>query len=117
MVNHWMIVTTAVLVETLRVCEATGLDPRAFEEYLRGSPPLEMSYALGKLAEMREHDYPVGFPVRLAAKDLRLVSEVSRHAALNAPLLDATIERFTETMAAHADDDVAAVYEVVSAKR
>jgi 3-hydroxyisobutyrate dehydrogenase-like beta-hydroxyacid dehydrogenase len=61
---------------------------------------------------MRAHDYPVGFPVRLALKDLELVREVEQSSKALMPLLDATYERFLAANEDHADEDLAAVYEV-----
>ena len=43
---------------------------------------------------MRRHQYPAGFPVRLALKDLPLVCEVEQSSQATMPLLDAVLERF-----------------------
>ena len=61
---------------------------------------------------MQRHEYPAGFPVRLALKDLQLVSEVADDASTKTPLLDAVLERFTIANEELASEDVAAVYEV-----
>jgi 3-hydroxyisobutyrate dehydrogenase len=109
--NHWMIAMTAALAESLHLCEAMGLDQQQFVALLDGGP-LGSDYGLLKLAEMRAHDYPVGFPVRLALKDLELVREVEQSSKASMPLLDATYERFLAADEDHADEDLAAVYEV-----
>jgi len=109
--NHWMIAMTAALAESLHLCEAMGLDQKQFVELLDGSP-LGSAYGLMKLEEMLAHDYPVGFPVRLALKDLELVREVEQSSKAPMPLLDATYERFLAADEDHADEDLAAVYEV-----
>jgi 3-hydroxyisobutyrate dehydrogenase len=109
--NHWMIAMTAALAETMHLCEAMGLDQRQFVDLLDGGP-LGSAYGLMKLQEMLAHDYPVGFPVRLALKDLELVREVEQSAKGEMPLLDATYERFLAADEDHADEDLAAVYEV-----
>ena len=70
--NHWMITTVAALAESMQLCEAMGLDQRHFVALLDGGP-LGSAYAMQKLDEMRRHEYPAGFPVRLALKDLELV--------------------------------------------
>ena len=70
--NHWMIAKVAVLAESMRLCEAMGLDQRHFIALLDGGP-LGSEYASQKLDEIRRHEYPAGFPVRLALKDLQLV--------------------------------------------
>jgi 3-hydroxyisobutyrate dehydrogenase len=67
---------------------------------------------MDKLAEMRRHDYPPGFPVRLAIKDLELVREVAQGAHDEMPLLAAALERMSAIAPSHGDDDLAAVYEL-----
>jgi 3-hydroxyisobutyrate dehydrogenase len=109
--NHWMITEVAVLAETMQLCALMDLDPQQFVELLDGGP-LGSSYALQKLEEMRTHDYPAGFPVRLAAKDLQLVHEVADVAGVDMPLLDAALDRMTDASRGHGDDDLAAVYEL-----
>jgi 3-hydroxyisobutyrate dehydrogenase len=108
--NHWMIAMTAALAESMHLCEAMGLEQQQFVELLDGGP-LGSAYGLLKLEEMRAHDYPVGFPVRLALKDLELVREVEQSSKAPMPLLDATYERFLAAEENHADEDLAAVYE------
>ena len=61
---------------------------------------------------MRRHEYPAGFPVRLALKDLELVREVQQSSGATMPLLDVALERFTAASADFADDDLAAIYEL-----
>jgi 3-hydroxyisobutyrate dehydrogenase len=109
--NHWMIAMTAALAESMRLCEAIGLDQRQFVELLDGGP-LGSAYGLMKLNEMLARDYPVGFPVRLALKDLELVGEVEQSSEAPMPLLDAVHKRFLVANEDHADEDLAAVYEV-----
>jgi 3-hydroxyisobutyrate dehydrogenase len=108
--NHWMITTVAALAESMRLCEAMGLDQRHFAALLDGGP-LGSPYAVQKLGEMRRHDYPAGFPVRLALKDLELVGEVAQSAQTAMPLLDVVRERFTAASRELADQDLAAIYE------
>jgi 3-hydroxyisobutyrate dehydrogenase len=109
--NHWMIASVAALAETMRLCEAMGLDQQHFRALLDGGP-LGSAYAMQKLDEMQRHEYPAGFPVRLALKDLQLVSEVAEAASTKTPLLDAVLERFTVANEELASEDLAAVYEV-----
>jgi 3-hydroxyisobutyrate dehydrogenase len=109
--NHWMITTVAALAESMQLCEAMGLDQRHFIALLDGGP-LGSPYAVQKLGEMRRRDYPAGFPVRLAAKDLALVREVEQRARTAMPLLDVVHERFaTAATGQLADQDLAAIYE------
>jgi 3-hydroxyisobutyrate dehydrogenase len=108
--NHWMITMVAALAESMQLCEAMGLDQAHFVALLDGGP-LGSPYAMQKLGEMRRHDYPAGFPVRLALKDLELVREVEQSALAVMPVLDVVHERFTTANREHADQDLAAIYE------
>jgi 3-hydroxyisobutyrate dehydrogenase len=109
--NHWMIAMVAALAESMHLCELMGLDDQQFVTLLDGGP-LGSSYGLEKLGEMQRHEYPAGFPVRLALKDLKLVGEVASSSGVELPLLDAVLERFGDVEDTHADDDLAAVYEL-----
>jgi 3-hydroxyisobutyrate dehydrogenase len=109
--NHWMIAMVAALAESMQLCEGMGLDQQQFVALLDGGP-LGSVYALQKLDEMRRHEYPAGFPVRLALKDLELVREVEQSSRATMPLLDAVLERFVTASQDHADQDLAAIYEL-----
>jgi 3-hydroxyisobutyrate dehydrogenase len=109
--NHWMISMVAALAETMHLCELMGLDQQKFIELLDGGP-LGAPYALQKLDEMRRHEYPAGFPVRLAVKDLALVREVADSAPVDMPVLDAALERMNDAFPSYGNDDLAAVYEL-----
>jgi 3-hydroxyisobutyrate dehydrogenase len=108
--NHWMIAMVTALAETMHLCRLMGLDERQFIALLDGGP-LGSSYGVEKLGEMQRHEYPAGFPVRLARKDLKLVGEVASRSGVKLPVLDAVAERMGEVKSHHADDDLAAVYE------
>jgi 3-hydroxyisobutyrate dehydrogenase len=109
--NHWMISSVAALAESMRLCDAMGLDQQHFVELLDGGP-LGSAYAIQKLDEMQRHQYPAGFPVRLALKDLELVREVEQSSGARMPLLDIVHERFATASQSFTDDDLAAIYEV-----
>jgi 3-hydroxyisobutyrate dehydrogenase len=108
--NHWMITMVGGLAESMQLCEVMGLDQQQFVALLDGGP-LGSAYAVQKLDEMRRHEYPAGFPVRLALKDLELVKEVEQSSEATMPLLDVVLERFRTANQDLADEDVAAVYE------
>lgn len=114
--NHYMITTVAALAEAMHMCETMDLDQRHFVDLLDDGP-LGSAYALQKLDEMRRHDYPAGFPVRLALKDLELVREVEQTAAATMPILDVVLDRFTTASKQLPDDDLAAIYELDTAMR
>jgi 3-hydroxyisobutyrate dehydrogenase len=109
--NHWMISAVAALAESMRLCDVMGLDQRHFVELLDGGP-LGSAYAIQKLDEMRRHEYPAGFPVRLAMKDLELVREVEQSSGATMPLLDIVHELFATAGDDFADQDLAAIYEL-----
>jgi 3-hydroxyisobutyrate dehydrogenase len=109
--NHWMITSVAALAESMHLCQAMGLDQQQFIAILDGGP-LGSAYALQKLDEMRRHQYPAGFPVRLALKDLELVRDVEQSSRATMPLLDVVLERFTTASQNLADQDLAAIYEL-----
>ena len=109
--NHWMIAMVAALAESMHLCQLMGLEERQFVSLLEGGP-LGSSYGLEKLDEMQRHEYPAGFPVRLALKDLKLVREVASSSGVELPLLDAVLERIGDVENTHANDDLAAVYEL-----
>jgi 3-hydroxyisobutyrate dehydrogenase len=109
--NHWMVASVTAVAESMHLCQAMGLDQEPFVELLQEGP-LGSPYIREKLAEMRSRDYPAGFPVRLALKDLELVSEVEAASAAEMPVLDVTRERVSVAAREHPDEDLAAVYEV-----
>jgi 3-hydroxyisobutyrate dehydrogenase len=109
--NHWMITMVAALAESMHLCQAMGLDQQQFIRLLDDGP-LGSTYALQKLDEMRRHQYPAGFPVRLALKDLQLVREIEQGSQATMPLLDAVLECFASASDDLADQDLAAIYEL-----
>jgi 3-hydroxyisobutyrate dehydrogenase len=113
--NHWMITMVAALAESMELCDAMGLDQQQFVSLLDGGP-LGSAYAVQKLDEMRRHEYPAGFPVRLALKDLELVREVEQASGITMPLLDVAHERFVAASRELPDADLAAVYELAAAR-
>ncbi len=109
--NQWMITMVAALAESMTLCQVMGLDQQQFIALLDGGP-LGSAYALQKLDEMRRHEYPAGFPVRLALKDLQLVSEVQQASGASMPLLDVARQRFATASRDLGDQDLAAIYEI-----
>lgn len=114
--NHWMIAMVVALAESMHLCQLMGLREQQFVTLLDGGP-LGSSYGVEKLGEMQRHEYPAGFPVRLALKDLKLVREVASSSGVELPLLDAVLERIGDVENEHANDDLAAVYELTLPSR
>lgn len=73
---------------------------------------LSVSAVRAALGEMQRREYPAGFPVRLALKDLKLAREVAKHSGVELPLLYAVLERIGDVENRHANDDLASVYEL-----
>lgn len=108
-VNVWMTAATVALADSLSVCDRLGVDREQFLAALDGGP-LNMPYGQQKAALMDKRDYPAGFPVELALKDVDLAREAG---ATDVP----TIEHVREILhravdAGHGRDDLAAVAEV-----
>jgi len=106
-----MIAMVAALAESMHLCQAMDLDEERFIALLRDGP-LGSAYAMQKLDEMRLREYPAGSPIRLALKDLQLVREVEQSAGVPMPLLDTVLDRFSTASQDHADEDLAAIYEL-----
>jgi 3-hydroxyisobutyrate dehydrogenase len=110
--NHWLISSLTALAETMQLCEAMDLDQQEFAQLLQGGA-LGSPYVIEKLGEMKRHEYPAGFPVRLALKDLGLMQEVAQSSATSMPVLEVAMERFTAAAETRGEQDAAAVYEVM----
>jgi 3-hydroxyisobutyrate dehydrogenase len=108
-VNVWMTSATVALADSLAVCDRLGVPRDEFLAALDGGP-LSMPYAQQKAALMEKRDYPAGFPVELAMKDVDLAREAG---ATDVP----TIEHVGEVLRraideGHGREDLAAVAEV-----
>jgi 3-hydroxyisobutyrate dehydrogenase len=114
--NHWMIAMVAALAETMHLCELMELEQKEFLALLDGGA-LGPPYGLEKLREMSRHDYPAGFPARLAVKDLELVREVADASGVTLPVLDTMLARMSAIADARGDDDLAVVYELPPSNR
>lgn len=68
-----------------------------------------MPYAFARIGLMEKRQYPLGFAVELALKDVELTMENTK---LKLPFLEAVHERLKSTVeAGHGREDVAVVYE------
>lgn len=103
-VNAWMSAATVAMADALAASDDLGVPRRALLEVLTDGP-LGMPYALQKAQMMTQEEYPAGFPVELALKDVRLLQHV-RHTPLLA-LLEQRLSAAAD--AGHARDDLAAV--------
>ena len=105
-VNLWMTAATVAMADALDAVDRLGVGRRSLLDVI-GAGPLAMPYALQKARLMTSHDYPAGFPIELALKDVRLAEQAVGRAA---PLTLAVEQRLQRALdAGHGRDDVAAV--------
>lgn len=109
-VNTWMTAATVAMADALGLSDRLGVSRSALLQVLGGGP-LAMPYALAKARLMTDADYPAGFPVELALKDIRLAKQAAEHAeGLEPPLIRVLEDRLRRAVeAGHARDDLAAV--------
>jgi 3-hydroxyisobutyrate dehydrogenase len=105
-VNTWMTAVTVAMADALAAADRLGVPRQALLDVVSDGP-LAMPYALQKARLMSSHDYPAGFPVELALKDIRLAEQAEGR---QPPLMRAVEERLQRAVAAgYARDDLAAV--------
>lgn len=105
--NYAVIVLVSVMGEALVLADALGIEQEAALEILAGTP----------LASTVEHQWPrasaaapASFPMRLAAKDVRLAVEAGRRAGRPLPMAEEAFARLDRALAAGmADQDQARV--------
>jgi 3-hydroxyisobutyrate dehydrogenase len=109
--NGWIVGLVETLAETIGLARAMDVEPAAFLAAIEGGP-LDCAYAQAKGVAMAEEEFePPSFPLRLAAKDARLVLEAARGAGLSLPLMRATCSQFERSIGqGHGDEDMAAAY-------
>lgn len=109
--NGWIVGLVETLAETLGLARGLDIEPQAFLSAIEGGP-LDCAYAQTKGAAMADESFePPAFPLRLAAKDARLVLEAAREAGLTLPLMRATCSQFERAIdQGHGDEDMAASY-------
>jgi 3-hydroxyisobutyrate dehydrogenase len=109
--NYAVITLVSVFGEALALADALGIDRDVALEILGGTP----------LANTSEHQWPrasgaapPSFPMRLAAKDLRLAIDAGRRAGRPMPLAEEALARLDRALdAGLADEDQARVVSVV----
>jgi 3-hydroxyisobutyrate dehydrogenase len=109
-VNVWVLAAAEGTAETIALARALGLDPTLVCEALAGGT-LDLPYFRMKAKLMLEDDFAPSFPVRLAAKDARLILEAAERNGADLPLARAVRERLVESAEAGlAEKDLAATY-------
>jgi len=108
--NTWVLAVVEGLAETLLLAEGLGVPPRSFLDAIAGGP-LDCGYAQLKGKAMIEREFPPAFPLRHAAKDLRLIEDAAGRHELDLPLVEAIAARFAEgVQAGHGDLDMSATF-------
>ncbi len=116
-VNAWLNGLPAALAEAIALARATGVDPEQFLATIEGGP-LGPAYARLKGDLMIAGDYPTAFPLRLAAKDVRLALQAAGEQGVDLPVMRAVAGLYREAADRGRDgDDFAAVYEAVRPDR
>jgi len=110
-VNSWVVGIVGVLAETLRLCEALGVDPQVFFDAVEGGP-LDLGYAKLKGPAMIKRAFDdVSFRLALARKDADLVLAAAAQAGLELPIMEGVANRLRAGEAdGHGDEDLAAVF-------
>ena len=108
--NTWVLALVEGLAETLALAEGLGVAPQAFLDAIAGGP-LDAGYAQAKGKGMIAREFAPAFPLRHAAKDLRLVEDAAARHELSVPLVTAIAERFAEGVErGHGDLDMSATF-------
>lgn len=107
--NELFLAQVAAMGEALGVLERTGGDPDTFLEALAGVGGRAVGLAdIGRT--MRGDPPPVGFALRLAAKDARLLAELASGAGADAPLSSALRRLYASAAESWPDEDFTRVY-------
>ena len=108
-VNHWVLLVTDGLAETIALAEGLDLDPSLFLEAIEGGS-LDIAYAHLKGPGMIKGELPLAFPLRHALKDADLVVAAARRHDVDLGLAPVLRDRFARAAeAGHADEDMGMV--------
>jgi len=108
--NTWVLTLVEGLAESIALAEGLGIAPEAFLDAIAGGP-LDAGYAQAKGRGMIERAFPPAFPLRHAAKDLRLVEDAAARHRLDVPLVGAIADRLAEGVRrGHGDLDMSATF-------
>jgi 3-hydroxyisobutyrate dehydrogenase len=108
--NSWVLTLVEGLAETIALAEGVGVAPESFLEAIAGGL-MDCGYAQQKGKAMIERSFEPAFPLRLAAKDVRLIEDAARRHELDLPLHAAIAARFAEGVGrGNGDLDMAATF-------
>ena len=108
--NHWIGALTVGTADTVVLARALGVDPQRFLDTISGGP-LDAPYVQLKGGLMVAGDFaPPSFPLKHAAKDIRLAIDAARAEGVELRIAPAVLARFEAAEAkGHGDEDMAAV--------
>jgi 3-hydroxyisobutyrate dehydrogenase len=108
--NAWVLALVEGLAETVALADGLDVDPQLFLDAIKGGA-LDCGYAQLKGRAMIERSFDPAFPLRHAAKDLRLMEDAAERHGLDLPLLDAIAARFAQGVErGHGDLDMSATF-------
>jgi 3-hydroxyisobutyrate dehydrogenase len=108
--NTWVLSLVEALAEAFALAERLGVRPQDFLDAIAGGP-LDVGYAKVKGGAMIQRDFPPAFPLRLAAKDARLIAEAAEAEGLDVPLVRAVAAQFAAGVErGYGDEDLAATF-------
>jgi 3-hydroxyisobutyrate dehydrogenase len=106
--NSWVLGLVELLAETFTLAERMGVEPQAFLDAIAGGP-VDVPYAHVKGEAMIKKEFPASFPLALALKDARLITEAAEGA--EPPLLRVVREQLERAVHdGHGDLDLAGLY-------
>ncbi|MGH3623883.1 MAG: NAD(P)-dependent oxidoreductase [Sciscionella sp.] len=107
--NNWVLAVTNATAECIALAKALDINPRQFLESISGGA-LDLPYAHLKGGAMIKGEYPLSFPLSLAAKDARLVLEAAG-GGVDLSGTRATLSHLERAeQAGRGDEDMAAMY-------
>jgi 3-hydroxyisobutyrate dehydrogenase len=107
--NNWVLAVTNATAECVGLAGALDIDPKQFLEAISGGA-LDLPYAHVKGNAMINGEYPLSFPLSLAAKDARLVLEAAG-GSLDLGAARAALTHLERAeQAGHGGEDMAAMY-------
>ncbi len=112
--NNWLVDLVEMVVETLTITEALGLDPRIIVDILADAP-IGSPYAVSKARSMLEGDFTTNFALKHAVKDAELALDAAKSVDHELALTASLISSWQRAVDNGAGDlDLSAVYRFAS---
>ena len=118
LVNYLLLAGTAVLAEAVALGQATGLDPALLREVAMASPAVAPALLHRRLDDLLDGDHRGWFTTRLAAKDVRLATELAGSSGVPLPLAELVWRRYASAAdAGWGEHDIGALVELFRSPR